>query len=99
VQSTAGVPVARATVFAYIAQAGDCGRRDAPDGLDETRADGTYTVGIAGAEETESTCVRVRVRAPPGSDFPDAPDTTITLAIRLTPPFDSARVDVTLGPP
>jgi hypothetical protein len=99
VQTTAGAPVAKATVFAYIAQAGDCSRRDAPDGLNETRADGTYTLGIAGAEETESTCVLVRVRAPLGSDLLDAPDTTVTLAIRLRPPFDSVRIDATLEAP
>jgi len=99
VQTTAGAPVAKATVFAYIARASDCGRRDAPDGVDETRSDGTYTVGIAGADETESACVLVRVRAPLGSGLLDATDTVVTLAIRLTPPFDSARVDATLRAP
>ncbi len=99
VKTTAGAPVAHASVFAYIARAGDCSGRDASDGVDETRGDGTYTVGIAGVEETESTCVLVRVRAPLGSALLDAPDTTVTLAIRLTAPIDSARVDATLSAP
>jgi hypothetical protein len=99
VQTAAGAPVARATVFAYIAQAGDCSRRDDPDGLSETRGDGTYTLAVGGHEPIEAACVLVRVRAPLGSGLLDAPDTTVTLAIRAAAPFDSARVDVTLSAP
>jgi hypothetical protein len=99
VQTADGAPVAQATVFAYIAWDGDCGRRESPDGLAMTRADGTYTVGIAGGQETGATCVRVRVRAPFESGLFDAADTTVTLAIRYSAPFDSARVDATLGSP
>lgn len=99
VQTTEGAPVARAAVFAYIAREGDCSRREWPDGVGETRSDGSYTVGMAGAEEAESACVLVRVRAPLGSGLQDAPDTAIALELRLTPPFDSARVDATLGLP
>jgi hypothetical protein len=91
--------VEQATVFAYIARDGDCGRRESPDGLDVTRADGTYTVGIAAFQDIEATCVRVRVRAPLESGLPDAPDTTVTLSIRSFAPFDSTRVDATLGTP
>ena len=99
VQTADGAPVAQARVSAYIAQAGDCGLRDAPDGFSLTRGDGTYTVGIAGFLDVEATCVRVRVRAPLGSGLLDAPDTTVTLSIRSAAPFDSTRVDATLSTP
>ncbi len=94
-----GAPVAQATVFAYIARDGDCGRHEFADGSDLTRADGTYTVGIAGFLDIEASCVRVRVRAPLGSGLLDAPDTTVTLSIRSVAPFDSTRVDATLVSP
>src|SRR4051812_35696083 len=64
VQATTGTAVAEATVFAYIAREGICTRQESPDGMGQTRADGSYRVGIAGLEETDSTCVLVRVRAP-----------------------------------
>ena len=99
VQTADGAPVTRAVVLAYIARDGDCGRRESPDGTGQTRGDGTYMIGIAGGDETEATCVLVRVRAPFESVLLDAADTTVTLAIRYSPPFDSARVDATLGSP
>lgn len=99
VQTEAGDPVPQAIVSGYIAREGDCGRRDFEDGGAGSRADGTYTLFLAGIEETEATCVRVRVRAPLGSDLLDAPDTTVTLAIRYQGPFDSTRVDATLRAP
>ena len=99
VQTDGGAPVAEATVLAYLARAGDCGRRDDADGSAVTRGDGTYTVAIAGFEDTEATCVRVRVRAPLESGLLDAADTTVTLAIRSARPFDSTRVDATLSRP
>jgi hypothetical protein len=97
VQTVTGAAVAQATVSAYIARAGDCSRRESPDGVGQTLPDGSYRVGIAGSEETDSTCVLVRVRAPLGSGLHDAADTTISLGFRLAPPPDSARVDATLG--
>ena len=99
VQTADGAPVVRAVVLAYIARDGNCAPRESPDGTGQTRGDGTYRVGIAGGDETEPTCVRVRVRAPFESGLLDAADTTVTLAIRYSPPFDSARVDATLGSP
>ncbi len=99
VQTAAGAPVAQAPVLAYIAREGDCGRHESPDGTAVTRRDGSYTVGIAGPEPTEATCVRVWVRAPLESGLLDAADTTVTLSIRYGAPFDSTRVDATLGAP
>ena len=77
VQTAAGAPVAQATVSAYIAREGDCGRHESPDGTAVTRGDGSYTVGIAGPEPTEATCVRVQVRAPLESGLLDAADTMV----------------------
>jgi|GEM_PF-4650249 len=99
VQTAAGAPVALALVLAYIARDGDCGRRESPDGSAVTRGDGTYSVWVAGVEETEAACVRVLVRAPLESGLLDAPDSTVTLAIRYTEPMDSTRVDATLSAP
>jgi hypothetical protein len=99
VQTGTGAPVANATVFAYIARGGDCSRRDDSDGSGVSRDDGTYTVNIASIEQTDTACVLVHVRAPLGSGLLDPPDTTVTLAIRATAPFDSARVDATLSAP
>ena len=99
VQTSAGAAVGQATVFAYIAQGAECGRREAPDGEGQTRSDGTYALGIAGPFAGESVCVLVRVRAPAGSTLLDRPDTTITLALRYEPPWDSVRVDATLAAP
>ncbi len=99
VQTTAGASVTNAVVLAYVARAGDCGRQESPDGTGATRSDGNYTVGINGPELIEGVCVRVRVLAPFESGLLDAPDTTVTLAIRYEPPFDSTRVDVTLSAP
>ena len=99
VQTAAGDPVTNALVLAYVANAGDCGSRDHADGSAATRGDDTYTLGIAGPEPLEAVCVLVRVRAPFESGLLHAPDTTVTLAIRYEPPFDSARVDATLRAP
>jgi hypothetical protein len=99
VRTSAGAPVAQALVSAYIDRHGNCSRQTFPDGTSLSRGDGTYTVGIAGFQDIEAACVRVRVRAPLGSGLPDAPDTTVTLSIRSGPPFDSTRVDATLGVP
>ena len=96
VQTEAGTPVPQATVTAYIARDGDCGRREFDDGLTLTGSDGTYKLFLLGTGETEATCVRVRVRAPWESGLADATDTTVTLAIRSLEPFDSTRVDATL---
>ena len=99
VQTADGAPVAQALVSAYIGWSGDCSWREFPDGSTMTRADGTYTVWVAGGEETQAICMRVRVRAPFESTLLDAPDTTVTLALRYTEPFDSTRVDATLSAP
>ena len=99
VQTAAGAPVAQAFVSAYIGFDGDCGARESADGSALTRDDGTYTVRILGGVEPEPTCVLVRARAPFESGLPDAPDTTVTLTFRYAAPFDSTRVDATLGAP
>ena len=99
VQTAAGAPVSQALVLAYVARAGDCGQRVSLDGSSATRGDGTYSLAIAGPEPIEGACVLVRVRAPFESGLLDAADTTVTLAIRYDPPFDSTRVDATLGEP
>jgi hypothetical protein len=96
VQTAAGAAVPQATVLAYIAIGGDCSRRESPDGLGQTRADGSYRVGIAAVLEMSSTCVLVHVRAPFGSELQDAADTTVTLGFRYAAPVDSTRVDATL---
>ena len=96
VRTATGAAVAEATVSAYIAREGNCSRRESPDGVGHTLSDGSYRVGIAGSEETDSICVLVGVRAPLGSGLADAVDTAITLGFTLTPPLDSALVDVTL---
>jgi hypothetical protein len=63
----------------------------------ETGGDGSYLANLAAGAESDSTCVLVHVRAPLGSGLADAPDTTVALALRLTPPFDSVRVDAVLS--
>lgn len=97
VQTEAGAPVVQATVMAYIARGKDCGPRDFDDGLTQTGSDGTYRLFLLGTGEAEAACVRVRVRAPLESGLADAADTTVTLAIRSSQPFDSVRVDATLS--
>jgi hypothetical protein len=97
VQTTSGAPVAQAPVSAYIALSGNCSRQEFPDGASQTRSDGTYRVGIAAPVETDSTCVLVHVQAPFGSGLSNPTDTIISLAFRYEPPWDSARVDATLG--
>lgn len=100
VETPEGAAVEQATVIAYVGQGGgECGRHEVPDNQGQTRSDGTYRLDISGLSEGESTCVLVRVRAPAGSLFLDAPDTAITVALRYAPPVDSARVDVTLRAP
>jgi len=99
VQTADGTPIALAMVLAYVAWDGDCGRREHPDGSTAARSDGSYTLWIAAGGEDPASCVRVRVRAPLESGLGDAPDTTVTLAIRYTEPFDSIRVDATLSGP
>jgi hypothetical protein len=96
VQTTTGAAVAGATVSAYIAREGNCMRQESPDGTGDTRSDGSFRVGIAAFQETDSTCVLVRVRAPLGSGLDDAADTAVTLAFRYAQPVDSARVNATL---
>jgi hypothetical protein len=99
VQTAAGVPVANALVLAYVARDGNCGPREYPDASSVSRSDGNYSLTIFGPEPSEGSCVLVRVGAPLESDLLDAADTTVTLAIRYEPPFDSARVDATLSAP
>jgi hypothetical protein len=99
VQTAAGAPVVNALVLGYVARAGDCGTREFADGSAETRADGTYTLRIAGPDEVQEACVLVRVRAPAQSGLLHPPDTTVTLAIRFLEPLDSTRVDATLVTP
>lgn len=99
VQTADGAPVAEAQLAAYVAWDGDCSRREFPDGTAGTRDDGTYSLRILGGEETQGTCVRVRVQAPFESNLLDGADTTVNLAFRYTEPFDSTRVDATLSAP
>jgi hypothetical protein len=99
VQLASGGPAVSATVSGYIAQADGCVARNFPDGLVQTGSDGSYTLGIPSGSETDTVCVLVRVRPPSGSGLSAMFDTTIHMAIRYTPPFDSAEVNAVLGGP
>lgn len=99
VQMPDGSPVAQARVLAYVGWDGDCSRREFADGSTLTRDDGNYKLWFLSGGEDEAVCVRVQVSAPFESDLRDAPDTTVTLALRYYAPFDSTRVDATLGEP
>jgi hypothetical protein len=97
VTTTAGDPVPDALVFAYIALEGSCGRRESPDGLDRTRTDGSYSVGVASGTELDTACVLVRVQAPAALGLVDRPDTSVILSFRYALPYDSVRVDASLA--
>jgi hypothetical protein len=99
VQFGSGAPAVGATVSAYIARPDGCIARNFPDGQTLTQADGDYTLGIAGASDTVSICVLVRIRSPNGSGVSTVVDTLVQLAFRLAAPLDSAEVNATLTSP
>jgi hypothetical protein len=97
-------PVSGAVVRAYSAPAPDCYADGGGAGMDyggiPTRTDGTFTMGLPGADPRDSICVFVF--AQPAADVTSltVSDTTlIRLSFRYGEPQDSARVDPVLRTP
>jgi hypothetical protein len=88
-----------ALIRAYSAPAQDCHADGG--GLDygviAARQDGTFSMGLAGAEARDSICVFVFARPAPDADGWTVSDTTLVmLNFRHDEPPDSARVDLVL---
>jgi hypothetical protein len=103
VTSPTAEPVPGALVRAYSAPAQGC-HTDWDGGSDygvmPARTDGTFSMGLPGADESDSICVFVFARPPTDSDGLTVSDTTlVVLSFRYGVPQDSARVDPVLRAP
>jgi hypothetical protein len=103
VTSPAAEPVSGALVRAYSASAQGChtgGVGGSDYGVMPARTDGTFRMGLPGADERDSICVFVFARPPTDSDGLTVSDTTlVVLSFRYGVPQDSARVDPVLRVP
>ena len=92
-----------ALVRAYSAPAQGChtdGVGGSDYGVMPARTDGTFSMGLPGADARDSICVFVFARPPTGSDGLTVSDTTlVVLSFRYSVPQDSARVDPVLRAP
>ena len=104
VTSPTGEPVSGAIVRAYSAAAPDCYADGFGGGMDyggiPTGSNGTFRMGLGGADARDSICVFVFARPVPGTTGLTVSDTTLVrLALRFGEPLDSAHVDPVLRAP
>jgi hypothetical protein len=97
VTSPTAEAVSGALVRAYSAPAPGC-HADGAGGLDygviSTRHDGTFSMGLPGADARDSICVFVFARPAPNDNTLSVSDTSLVrLNFRFGEPQDSARVD------
>jgi hypothetical protein len=99
-----GEPVSGAFVRAYSAPAADCHADGVGGDMDyggiPTRSNGTFRMGLAGADARDSICVFVFARPVPGTTGLTVSDTTLVrLSFRYGEELDSAHVDPVLRAP